>query len=306
MSFCGQCGHPVAADDRFCGSCGEPTLFAGVGGSPETDPTVPVDLVATATDELPGETVRSPFDAATPLGNPRPLIGSSTIDELVLGTDEPDRADGADGADDSQEWLRPARRSLSPVMIIGFLALMALAAGLTVLLLADDAPGGAPVPTTVAAATSAPITTTPALSTTPSTVPASTVLTTTTVVLSAGEQLAAWQAADRTTVETFVGRWVPQLSGKRPGTIDDGITYDEVAIVALHQTLRAEHGALLLYSGEYTYQSDDLWVSIAPTSFATANGALQWCVSESIGRDDCFAKLITHDPSISDTVQMQP
>ena len=70
--------------------------------------------------------------------------------------------------------------------------------------------------------------------------------------------------------------------------------------------VETEHGALLLLSGDYVYTVDDLWVSIAPVSFADAGGALGWCQDHGIGRNDCFAKLITHDENADPTVALQP
>ena len=49
------------------------------------------------------------------------------------------------------------------------------------------------------------------------------------------------------TVESLVGKWVPQLSSKRPGTVASGRTDDAAAILAEHEQLRARHpGARLL------------------------------------------------------------
>jgi serine/threonine-protein kinase len=210
-----------------------------------------------------------------------------------------------------EEWLRPARRGINPGLVVGFIALMVLAAGATVLLLRDDSPGAssgtsATTVAAVAAATTVPATTDPGATTSVATDSTAATTTSTTVSLPPDQQLAATRDADHESVEAMVGRWVPQLSAKKAGTIDDGTTYDLAAIVAFHQQLRTEYGALLLFSGDYTYQTTDLWVSVAPESFGTAQGALAWCVAEDIGRDDCFAKLITHDPTITDSVQMQP
>jgi serine/threonine-protein kinase len=114
------------------------------------------------------------------------------------------------------------------------------------------------------------------------------------------------RAGDAAVVESLVGQWVPQVSAKRPGIEDDGIVYQLADIVALHQQLATLHGAVLLFSGDYNYLSGDLWVSIVPRGSPTPEGALQFCIDQGIGRDDCFAKFITHDLSITDTVELQP
>lgn len=281
MSFCGQCGQPVETGAHFCGSCGTPTTPSEATTPATTAPTTtvpPADVASEATVSA----LRAVFEP--------------------ISTEVPIQQD--------HEWLRPARRSVSPAAIIGFVALVLLAAGATVLLLQDDEPAASPTRTTVPATEgTSTASTTSGVATTEATTVATTAPTTaapTTVALAPGEQLAATLATDREQVEAMVGRWVPQLSAKKVGTVDDGITYDLADIVTFHHRLQTEYGALLLYSGDYVYQTDDLWVSVAPESFATAQGALAWCVSEDIGRDDCFAKLITHDESITDSVQMQP
>lgn len=111
--------------------------------------------------------------------------------------------------------------------------------------------------------------------------------------------------ADHDAVEALVGSWVPQLSAKRPGIKDDGITYRFSDIVALHDQLRARFGALMLRSGDYVFKSTDLYVSIAPQAFPTPDGALAFCRTNGLNNNRCFAKLITHDASITDTVVQQ-
>ncbi len=267
MSFCGQCGQPVEPGAHFCGSCGASTTSA------EAEPT--------AADVAPNPTVMALQAVFEPIST-----------EVPIQHDE--------------HRPRPSRRGFNPLAIIGFVALVLLAGGATVLLLQDDEPAASPTVTTVPTDGTAAVSTTAVATTEATIAPTTAAATTTTVALPPGEQLAATLATDREAVEAMVGRWVPQLSAKKVGTVDDGITYDLADILAFHEGLHDEYGALLLYSGDYVYQTDNLWVSVAPESFATAQGALAWCVSEDIGRDDCFAKLITHDDSITDSVQMQP
>jgi len=186
--------------------------------------------------------------------------------------------------------LRAARaQSNWPAVGVGLLALALTTAGVTFLVLRDDS-GTQPVtlPTSVIDATLAP------------TVP------TTAEPMSAAEQLAATRVADRPAVEALVGRWVPQLSAKREGTEADGIVYTAADVLALHSRLHAQFGTALFWSGDYVFTQGDLWISIVPTGYATPQDALAWCASAALGRDDCLAKLISHDPTITDTAQLQP
>ena len=82
--------------------------------------------------------------------------------------------------------------------------------------------------------------------------------------------------------------WVPQLSSKRPGTVDDGIVWDHDDIWQEHLRLRQQYGAILLWSADWDFGADDLWVTVATTGFPTADGARQWCLDR--GRDTwhCF------------------
>ncbi|MCV7279916.1 hypothetical protein H7J88_09670 [Mycolicibacterium flavescens] len=82
--------------------------------------------------------------------------------------------------------------------------------------------------------------------------------------------------------------WVPQLSSKRPGTVDDGIVWDNDDIWQEHLRLRQQYGAILLWSGDWNFDDDDLWVTVATEGFPSAEGARQWCRNH--GRDTwhCF------------------
>ena len=113
---------------------------------------------------------------------------------------------------------------------------------------------------------------------------------------------------DRPTVDTLVDRWVPQISAKRPGIEDDGIVYQLPDIVRKHHDLQRDFGAVLLRSGEFVFSANDLFVSVIPQGFATPDEALAVCVERSLGKKDCFARLLTHNRSIraKDTVKMQP
>jgi serine/threonine-protein kinase len=103
-------------------------------------------------------------------------------------------------------------------------------------------------------------------------------------------------ANDRAQVESLTELWVPQLSSKQFGLVVNGTTYDYRAIWSDFTSMQARHpGALLLWSGDYTsFRLADFWVTIAPDSFGSGEAANDWCASEGIGKDDCYAKRLTH------------
>jgi serine/threonine-protein kinase len=115
------------------------------------------------------------------------------------------------------------------------------------------------------------------------------------------QQLQQLVADDRPLIESqLADRWVPQLSSKRPGTVDDGFTWDDTLTLDEHQRLRDRFGAKLVWSGDWTsFDDKDAWVTIAPTTFADADAVLQWCRDNGFGANYCAAKLVsaTHPPA---------
>jgi len=113
---------------------------------------------------------------------------------------------------------------------------------------------------------------------------------------SARQRLDAQVANDRPRVEALANSWVPQLSSKRLGLVAGGTTYDHRAIWADFTNLRARYsGALLLWSGDYSsFREGNFWVTVVPQSYSGGESANSWCDSAGIGKDDCFAKRITH------------
>lgn len=113
---------------------------------------------------------------------------------------------------------------------------------------------------------------------------------------SAEASLQAQRAYDRPSVEQLTGSWVPQLSSKTYGTVDNGIAYSYPAIWQDYQQLRARYpSALLLWSGDYsTFTSGNYWVTVAGLPATAATSANSWCDANGIGKDDCYAKLISH------------
>ena len=89
-------------------------------------------------------------------------------------------------------------------------------------------------------------------------------------------------------------RWVPQLSSKRPGVVDQGIVWDNATTLREHLQLRERYHARLLWSGEWsTFSTSNFWVTVAGITFPTSAGTLAWCTSQGFDRDHCFAKIVS-------------
>lgn len=88
--------------------------------------------------------------------------------------------------------------------------------------------------------------------------------------------------------------WVPQLSSKRPGIVDGGVTWDNALTLQEHLRLRELYNAKLLWSGDWsTFDASNFWVTVAPITFRTSEGALQWCTVQGLGPNHCYAKLVS-------------
>jgi serine/threonine protein kinase len=90
-------------------------------------------------------------------------------------------------------------------------------------------------------------------------------------------------------------RWVPQLSSKRPGVVDNGVVWDNAMTLQEHQQLRQRFpGARLLWSGEWsTFSAPDFWVTVVGITFPNPAGALAWCKGQGFDRDHCIAKIVS-------------
>lgn len=112
---------------------------------------------------------------------------------------------------------------------------------------------------------------------------------------SSSAQLRQISLGDHTVVSTQgSNRWVPQLSSKRPGVVDQGVVWDNELTLEEHLRLRQEYGAKLLWSGDWsTFDAPNFWVTIAPITYPTASGALAWCSDHGFDRNHCYAKLIS-------------
>ncbi len=142
--------------------------------------------------------------------------------------------------------------------------------------------------------------------------PTTTTTTTTTTIAPpdpnaiATEQLWDLVDADRFTTEQLVGWWVPQISAKWEGLSIGGIDYGPREILDDHVGLRNRYGAVLTRSDGFQIStSRSMWVTLVPQTYSTPDGALGWCRVNGIDRDNCFARLLTRDPSITRTAEYQ-
>lgn len=94
--------------------------------------------------------------------------------------------------------------------------------------------------------------------------------------------------------------WVPQLSSKRPGVVDEGVVWNNSLTLQEHLRLRAQYNAKLLWSGDWsTFNASNYWVTVVPLTFRSSDGALQWCTSRGFDRNHCFANLVSTTHGIS-------
>lgn len=215
----------------------------------------------------------------------------------------------ASGATDAST---PSRQSLVPLMAVGLVAALLLGAvGLVIGLLLSKSPAptvnstpeqttalapptGVTVaaPTTVYKTVSAPTPPpTPSYSPTAAQSPEATSFQQLRQIADEDHAVVSAEGADR---------WVPQLSSKRPGVVDEGVTWDNVLTLQEHLRLRQRYGAKLLWSGDWsTFDAPNFWVTIAPITFPTAVGALNWCSVQGFDSDHCYAKLISKTHAVS-------
>lgn len=197
----------------------------------------------------------------------------------------------------------PARQPLVPLAAVVLVAALLLGGvGLVIglLLSKSSPPDNSPqaqtstlAPTSVTVAGPTVYKTVPA-PTTPS-APSYTPTATRTPDTSSSAQLRQISLEDHTLVSSQGSdRWVPQLSSKRPGVVDQGVVWDNELTLEEHLRLRQEYGAKLLWSGDWsTFDAPNFWVTIAPITYPTASGALAWCREQGFDRNHCYAKLIS-------------
>ena len=114
--------------------------------------------------------------------------------------------------------------------------------------------------------------------------------------ISAAEALRQQVDADGATVESLVGRGVPQLSSKREGDVVAGERIDDVAVLGdFRDWRRRVPTSVLTRSERFTsFSGQGYWVTVAAESFDSAEAANAWCGARGLSGDDCFAKRLSH------------
>jgi zinc-ribbon domain len=181
-----------------------------------------------------------------------------------------------------------APRSLLLPIVAGVAVLALATTGVVVFLLPRSTSQAQPPATT----SSVPTTTT-TISTTLTT---TTETTTTTPRPPTEADLQEQATADRNTVETLVGQWVPQISSKKLGLVVNGVQFGYPEIMADFQSLKSRFPqAVLLNSNDYTnFSGTDFWVTVQATTFGTADEANAWCDQQGFAADDCYASRLMH------------
>lgn len=178
--------------------------------------------------------------------------------------------------------LRPARGAPRPALVAGaVLAVLAVGGAATGVILrnadrpAVAAPTVAPLPVSVPVAAPSPLPTAPA---------------------DPADLLRRQLDGDAATVESLVGKWVPQLSSKREGDVVDGTRYDAAAVLADFTSWQDRvPSSVLTRSERFTsFRGQDYWVTLAAEPFDTAEAANAWCAAEGLAPGDCFAKRLSH------------
>lgn len=192
----------------------------------------------------------------------------------------------------------PARSSSAPWIVASaaIVVLTVVGALIVVVMMRPTSSGAQPAP--IVATAPAPVTVTVAPSTSSSS------------SSSAGGGAASLQAvvdADRNAMEGFDGMWVPQLSSKRSGTVDNGTTYDASSIYAHYESLVSGYtNVRMLWSGDWSvYRESDYWVVVAGEGFTSAAGANAWCDARGFSADDCFAKRLSHTAGPAGTTELR-
>jgi hypothetical protein len=120
------------------------------------------------------------------------------------------------------------------------------------------------------------------------------------------QQLQQLASSDRPFVrDQLANWWVPQLSSKRPGVVDDGVVWDNARTLQEHLQLRQQYpGARLLWSGDWsTFSARDFWVTVVGITFPESSGALAWCRSQHRDRDHCAAKIVSTTHAIEGSTE---
>jgi hypothetical protein len=113
--------------------------------------------------------------------------------------------------------------------------------------------------------------------------------------------LRAIAKADREVVETLVNSWVPQLGQYRVGVRSAQQVMPAADLLAFHESMRVAAGAVLLNSNTFQFPRNNLWVTVVPEAFASADEALARCAQLPVVEQGCSARLLTRDDTIAVT-----
>jgi serine/threonine kinase PknH len=187
-------------------------------------------------------------------------------------------------------------RQLVVVTAIGIaLALLVGGVGMVIGLLANRNPGSELSASSLVPYTN-PIPTTYETESSSATQPAQAPSTVTSTPQDPVQQLRQIANGDRSFVYAqLADRWVPQLSSKRPGVVDNGVVWDNTMTLQEHLQLRQRYpNVRLLWSGDWsTFSGPDFWVTVVGVTFPDSAGALAWCRNQGFDRDHCAAKVIS-------------
>jgi serine/threonine protein kinase len=187
-------------------------------------------------------------------------------------------------------------RQLVVVTAIGIaLALLVGGVGVVIGLLANRNPRSEPSASSLVPYTN-PIPTTYETESSSATQPVQAPSTVTSTPQDPVQQLRQIANGDRSFVYArLADRWVPQLSSKRPGVVDNGVVWDNTMTLQEHLQLRQRYqNARLLWSGDWsTFSGPDFWVTVVGVTFTDSAGALAWCRNQGFDRDHCAAKIIS-------------
>lgn len=280
-----RCGAELLPTLHFCAGCGRDRAPLAIP-RPRTGPPAAMPVIPAPRGPA-GDTVRRavPVRPGPRHGVPQLAVPQARFEPQWAPAPAP-AAPPAWASAHPHPTASP-RRSSTPWIAAALLLVPVLLAGAVLLVLR---PGLLPGTARAAAPVTTPVTTpaavAPAVGAPPAT-PASPV--------SPEAALADQITADGARVDATVGYWVPQLSSKRPGTGDGGVSYDSAAILDHYRGLAARYpDAALLWSGDWpVFTKADYWVVVVAEPFGSAAAANAWCDAQGLGSDDCFAKQLS-------------
>jgi hypothetical protein len=83
------------------------------------------------------------------------------------------------------------------------------------------------------------------------------------------------------------------------------VTYVPTEILRDHQERRDTYGSILVWADSFNFPNLESWyITVVPVTFESSDGALQWCRSKNIDKDNCFAKLLSHRTDIGLTIAL--